>query len=148
ALLDRGSSVVWFPEGRRSPTGELTPFRPGVGVLLKGSQCLVVPTRISGTYEAWPPQRARPRFGGTLRIDFGEPISVDALVAEGRGDTDELKIVDALERRVAALGADAARERPATSRPLSAPDAGGDGTKSAQPSSESSSSAEPRRESR
>jgi len=105
ALLDRGSSVVWFPEGRRSPTGELLPFRPGVGVLLKESNCLVVPARISGTYEAWPPRRRRPRIGGALRVVFGEPVSIDTLRTEGTGDTDELKIVDALERRVAALDA-------------------------------------------
>lgn len=103
ALLDRGESVVWFPEGRRSPTGELLPFRPGVGVLLKDSRCLVVPTHVSGTYEAWPPKRSRPRVGGRLRVAFGEAVSVADLVAEGRGETDELKIVDALERRVAAL---------------------------------------------
>ncbi len=103
ALLDRGASVVWFPEGRRAPTAELLPFRPGVGMLLNGSQCLVVPTHISGTREAWPPERSRPRRGGTLRVVFGEPVPVETLAAEGRGDTDELRIVAALERRVAAL---------------------------------------------
>src|SRR5690606_17522759 len=98
--------VVWFPEGRRSPTGELLPFRPGVGVLLKDSRCLVVPTHISGTYEVWPPQRSRPRIGGRLRVAFGAPVSVADLIAEGCGETDELKIVDALQRRVAALAPD------------------------------------------
>lgn len=148
ALLDRGSSIVWFPEGRRSPTGELTPFRPGVGVLLKGSGCLVVPTRIAGTYEAWPPQRARPRLGGTLRVDFGEPVSVETLLAEGRGDTDEMKIVDALERRVAALGADVARALPSGPPPLSAPDAAGGETKGESSGPSDDASAEPRRETR
>src|SRR5690606_41420288 len=89
------------PEARRAPTVELLPFRPGVGVLLKDSRCLVVPTHVSGTYEAWPPKRSRPRVGGRLRVAFGEAVSVADLVAEGRGETDELKIVDALERRLA-----------------------------------------------
>jgi len=108
ALLDRGSSIVWFPEGRRSPNGNLLPFRPGAGVLLKDSRCLVVPTHVSGTFEAWPPQRSRPRAGGALRVVFGEPVSTEVLAAEGRGETAELRIVDALERRVAALAPGAA----------------------------------------
>jgi len=115
ALLDRGASVVWFPEGRRSPTGELLPFRPGVGVLLKESPCLVVPTHVSGTYEAWPSKQSRPRFGGRLRVAFGEPVTVGALVAEGHGETDELKIVDALARRVAALAPGPAQTTAASS---------------------------------
>jgi long-chain acyl-CoA synthetase len=103
ALLDRGASVVWFPEGRRSLTGELQSLRPGAGVLLKGSRCLVVPAYVAGTFEAWPPQRPRPRAGQALRVVFGEPVSVETLIAEGSGDTDEMRIVSALERRIAAL---------------------------------------------
>lgn len=104
ALLDQGESIVWFPEGRRSPTGEQQPFRPGAGVLLNGSRCLVVPTHVAGTFEAWPPRQARPQPGGRLRVAFGEPVRVEDLIAEGSGETDELRIVDALEGRVAALG--------------------------------------------
>ncbi len=32
-LLQRGYSIVWFPEGRRSPTGEVGPFFGGIGQL-------------------------------------------------------------------------------------------------------------------
>ena len=129
ALLDRGASIVWFPEGRRSPTGDLLPFRPGVGVLLKDSRCLVVPTHVSGTYEAWPPKRSRPRAGGRLRVAFGQPVAVSELAAEGRGETDELRIVDALERRVAAL----APGRGATDAAPSSGDASNEQTRGADP---------------
>src|SRR5690606_36438234 len=132
ALLDRGSSIVWFPEGRRSPTGDMLPFRPGVGVLLKDSRCLVVPTHVSGTYEAWPPKRSRPQAGGRLRVAFGRPVTVSDLAAEGRGETDELKIVDALERRVAAL----APGRGATDAAHSAGDASNEQTRGANRSEE------------
>ena len=56
-LLDRGYDVVWFPEGRRSPTGELQKFEGGVGVLAKGLAAAVVPAAIDGTFEAWPKHR-------------------------------------------------------------------------------------------
>ncbi|MBN1237119.1 MAG: AMP-binding protein [Gammaproteobacteria bacterium] len=108
ALLDRSASIVWFPEGRRSPTGELQPFRPGIGMLLKGSSCMVVPAFVTGTYEAWPIQQRMPRPGGELSVVFGEPVEVSVLAVEGEGETEEMRIVDALHRRVAALGGVAA----------------------------------------
>jgi long-chain acyl-CoA synthetase len=56
-LLQRGYSVVWFPEGRRSPSGELQAFQAGVGVLLQAGAVTVVPTAIRGTFAAWPKRR-------------------------------------------------------------------------------------------
>jgi hypothetical protein len=35
AILQRRQNLVWFPEGRRSPTGELQRFLPGIGMLLE-----------------------------------------------------------------------------------------------------------------
>ena len=31
AVLKRGDCLIWFPEGERSRTGKLLPFRPGIG---------------------------------------------------------------------------------------------------------------------
>ena len=36
AILRRGRILVWFPEGHRSPDGQLQPFKRGVGVLMQG----------------------------------------------------------------------------------------------------------------
>jgi long-chain acyl-CoA synthetase len=70
ALLDRGYSVVWFPEGRRSPTGALAQFQAGVGMLLKNGMVTAIPTAIQGTYSLWPKQRRWPKFG-RIRVTFG-----------------------------------------------------------------------------
>jgi long-chain acyl-CoA synthetase len=70
-LLDAGQSVVWFPEGRRSPTGELTPFQSGVGLLLRHATAL--PTAISGTFAAWPKHRGWPR-PGRVSVTFGPAL--------------------------------------------------------------------------
>jgi long-chain acyl-CoA synthetase len=69
-LLSQGLSVVWFPEGWRSPTGELQSFQSGVGLLLQQTGATAVPTALYGTFAAWPKQRRLPRFV-PVRVAFG-----------------------------------------------------------------------------
>jgi long-chain acyl-CoA synthetase len=71
-LLSHGHSVVWFPEGWRSPTGELQPFQTGVGVLLQGGTVTAIPTAIHGAFAAWPKHERWPRFA-PVRVVFGTP---------------------------------------------------------------------------
>ncbi len=71
-LLQRGHSVVWFPEGWRSPTGELQSFQTGVGVLLQGGAVTAIPTAIHGAFAAWPRHERWPRFT-PVRVTFGAP---------------------------------------------------------------------------
>jgi 1-acyl-sn-glycerol-3-phosphate acyltransferase len=72
-LLEAGWNVVVFPEGTRSRTGKLGPFRPGVGLLAVRSGLPVLPVRISGTYEALPPGRSLPRRAPVV-VRFGPPL--------------------------------------------------------------------------
>ncbi len=53
--LARRVSVLMFPEGTRSKTGQLLPFKPGAFVLAKEADVPVVPIVICGTIEAVPP---------------------------------------------------------------------------------------------
>jgi long-chain acyl-CoA synthetase len=69
-LLSQGLSVVWFPEGWRSPTGELQSFQTGVGLLLQQTGATVVPTALHGTFAAWPKHRRLPRLL-PVRVAFG-----------------------------------------------------------------------------
>jgi long-chain acyl-CoA synthetase len=71
-LLQRGHSIVWFPEGWRSPTGELQSFQTGVGVLLQGGAVTAIPTAIHGAFAAWPKHERWPRFS-PVRVTFGAP---------------------------------------------------------------------------
>ena len=102
AALDRGYNLVWFPEGRRSLTGELQAFLPGIGLLLQAQPVPVVPIWIEGTQQALPPGRLWFRRA-RLSITLGPPVSVQDLEAAGRGQTSAERIVDALQARVAAL---------------------------------------------
>jgi long-chain acyl-CoA synthetase len=62
-----------FPEGRRSETGELDVFRPGIGMIASRLRVPVVPVRIGGLQQVlgvgW--HLARP---GHVRVAFGAPI--------------------------------------------------------------------------
>ena len=87
AVLGAGQSLVWFPEGRRSHTGELQNFQQGIGVMLEAvPSAQVVPTGIAGAYEAWPRHRRLPR-PGRVTVVFGQPVSVAQLRQAGEGAT-------------------------------------------------------------
>lgn len=80
--LDHGYSVMVFPEGHRSETGALQPFRQGIGLLAQESQVPVLPIALKGLGEL----RASRRWlrSGKLSIHVGTPVSLpsDATAAE------------------------------------------------------------------
>ncbi len=49
--MDRGYSVLVFPEGRRSENGKPQPFKSGAGLLWKELGCPALPVRIEGLGE-------------------------------------------------------------------------------------------------
>jgi 1-acyl-sn-glycerol-3-phosphate acyltransferase len=79
--LESGRAVVVFPEGERTPDGLLHELRPGIHLLIKRSQCPVVPIGIAGAYDAWPRWRPLlvpaplfwPAGKGTLAVCVGKP---------------------------------------------------------------------------
>jgi long-chain acyl-CoA synthetase len=95
ALLEQGHTVVWFPEGRRSPTGELGEFQAGAGMLVANTTTPAVPVAIGGTYAAWPKHRRWPRIAPTS-VTFGAPVAFAV------GETAS-NIGATLQRSVAAL---------------------------------------------
>ncbi len=52
--LSRGSSVYFFPEGTRSATGILKPFKPGAFLLAKKMNVPILPIVINGSKNALP----------------------------------------------------------------------------------------------
>jgi long-chain acyl-CoA synthetase len=101
-VLARGDILIWFPEGWVSPDGRLQRFRPGIGKLLTDVSSPVVPTYISGTFEAMPRGRRWPRRR-PIRIVFGAPVTAGALEAAGTDGSREERIANALRDQVAAL---------------------------------------------
>lgn len=72
-LLGQGKAVLMFPEGTRSPDGQLQEARAGIGMIVARARVPVVPMRILGTQRALPRGRSVPR---PARVDvvFGEPF--------------------------------------------------------------------------
>jgi 1-acyl-sn-glycerol-3-phosphate acyltransferase len=71
-ILRGGNGALVFPEGGRTLDGNLQPALPGIGLVIAKTLAPVVPMRIFGAYEAWPPH-------GKLRLHpitvvVGEPI--------------------------------------------------------------------------
>jgi 1-acyl-sn-glycerol-3-phosphate acyltransferase len=53
-LENQGNILLIFPEGTRSPTGEIRAFKPGVGMLVAGTNHPIVPCYLDNTYRAFP----------------------------------------------------------------------------------------------
>lgn len=79
AVLERGRSLVWFPEGARSRDGTLQRFQPGIGALLTSHAVPVVPVHIAGTFAAWPRGRRYPR-PHRVTVTIGTPVAGTDLV--------------------------------------------------------------------
>ena len=73
SLVNRGWSIVMYPEGRRADTDHTGPFKPGVGLLAAKLEVPVIPVRVKGTKEVMPNRRIIPRRG-RVEVHFGEAI--------------------------------------------------------------------------
>jgi long-chain acyl-CoA synthetase len=71
--VDRGYSVVVFPEGRRTQDGKPSPFRSGVGMLAQRLDIPVVPLRIDGLFDMKLTGRKIARRG-ELKVLIGKPL--------------------------------------------------------------------------
>lgn len=83
--LDEGApTVVLFPEGTRSASGELKPFKKGAFMLALQTGVEIVPVAVLGTREILPKGSLLVRTGRTIRLRIGEPIPVTGLTMEDR----------------------------------------------------------------
>lgn len=105
-VLERGGTLIWFPEEWRSPDGRLQPFRPGIGALIARSRATVIPVEISGTFQAMPRTARLPRpHPVTVRI--GTPIPAERLLpTDASPSPRDQAIADRLHETMKALAAE------------------------------------------
>jgi long-chain acyl-CoA synthetase len=95
SAVDRGYSVLVFPEGRHTVDGKMNPFRAGIGLLVNNLGIPVLPMRIVGLFEV---KQAGRKFAkpGEISLRIGKPIRF------GEGSAPE-QIAAELQRLVDAL---------------------------------------------
>ena len=95
-VLRRGRSMVVFPEGTRSVTGDMAEFLPSLGYLAMRAEVGVLPAHVAGSFEALPKGTAVPR-AREITVSFGpflarewlatltDGLSAAGSLAAGRG---------------------------------------------------------------
>jgi long-chain acyl-CoA synthetase len=96
-LIDRGWSIVVYPEGLVSEGGELQQLKRGAGLVAVEMGVPVVPVIIRGTQDVMPYGEFFPRKRGEVAIKFGKPILFK------RSDS-HIQATEVLQKAMRALG--------------------------------------------
>ncbi len=116
-LLRQKWSVVIFPEGRLSLTGNIGTFRKGAAVLAIDAGAPILPAYIEGMYEVLPRFRRRPKRGSVV-VTFGDPLfpkpdeDYDALTARAEEAVRDLAGEKGKEHDLPALNGASSAEGP------------------------------------
>ncbi len=73
--LDRGYSILIFPEGERTADGKIHHFKPGAGYLAVQMNVPVVPIKVEGLFTVLPRHKIIPRRGKS-KVKAGKPFLV------------------------------------------------------------------------
>ena len=82
SALERGESVVMFPEGTRSKTGQPQKPKSGIGFLVYKTGVPVLPVKIEGTF-GWPwVRKIRVKFGTVMHLSKNDALEPKAQYKE------------------------------------------------------------------
>ena len=99
-LVKSGGRIIIFPEGSRSPDGQIHEAMPGIGLIIgRLASVPVQPIRIEGAYDCLPIHSNRLKFRPiTLSIGNPIPFTQEELKAKGRAAQSAIgqKIMDAI----------------------------------------------------
>lgn len=82
--LTQGYNLLIFPEGTRSPNGELMEFKPTTGYLALSFGVDVLPVYLKGTFDALPKGAWWPKWED-LEVHIGPPLLIDELREKVKG---------------------------------------------------------------
>ena len=95
--LSRGASVLFYPEGTRSPDSRVRGFQRGAFLVAMHNEAPILPVGVHGAWPVMP----RERFSvqpGEIRVRFGEPVET-----AGRSVRGKTELIDEVRREVARL---------------------------------------------
>jgi len=101
-LLKSGKVLGLFPEGTRSPNGEIQSAKGGIGFLISKASVRVVPVYVDGSFQSFPKGAKRIKRG-RVRVFYGKPIEPSEFAALGTDRDSFERIGELVMNRIAAL---------------------------------------------
>jgi 1-acyl-sn-glycerol-3-phosphate acyltransferase len=83
-LQEERAIFIIFPEGGRSRTGSMMPFKHGLGMLVAETNVPIVACGLTGTFAALPPNRKLPR-PVRIKLVIGEPLEFASIANDRTG---------------------------------------------------------------
>jgi len=74
-LLDKGYSIMIFPEGERTRDGKIHAFKEGIGLLALNMDSEVLPVKTEGLFKIFPYNKTLPNFG-KVKVKTGKPLKI------------------------------------------------------------------------
>ncbi|CAN7407924.1 lysophospholipid acyltransferase family protein [Phenylobacterium sp. LjRoot219] len=102
-IAETQGNLIIYPEGGRSRSGALQPFKRGAAMFAAELGLPIVPAYVRGTRAVMPPGTSWPKPGG-IEVRFGPPVLQDAGAPATRRGRIDATAAD-LERRVHELKA-------------------------------------------
>jgi 1-acyl-sn-glycerol-3-phosphate acyltransferase len=103
--IQAGASVLFFPEGTRTHSGTMQPFKRGAFHLAREAGVPVLPVALIGSFRILPRHKWLPKWGCAAEIRIGEPIYPRHVSPESATEkrAEELRLTEETERRVREL---------------------------------------------
>lgn len=92
--LKQGEMVLIFPEGTRTPDGDVQPLKPGFTTVARRAGVPLLPVAVDGPYHSLPRNAVVPRIT-VMQVEIGEPITPEEVAR-----LSERELADEVERRV------------------------------------------------
>lgn len=91
-ILQKGNPLLIFPEGERTPDGNMLPFKAGIMLVLRRCPVPILPVGIAGAFESFPRNAALPipsplfwsPTGGAMAVSVGPLIRPTAYQGKER----------------------------------------------------------------
>ena len=93
ATLKNGGLLTLFPEGTRSPDGNLQSAKPGIGLIAAKSQATVIPCRIFNSNKVLSKGKVLPNFNLSVHMRYGDPLPPSAYDPGSKAGKERYQIV-------------------------------------------------------
>ncbi len=84
SLLKRGWSILIYPEGGRSRSGQVQKFKHGVAIMAMAAKAPVIPIYVEGLRDVMPKGQREPR-PAAVSARIGAPVSLDGVASVPEG---------------------------------------------------------------